>query len=168
MEESPIFILCWPPPYQSPNWNERCSYCVDHRYLSSLELRQRLDGELFVQTVRAMKNVSSALSEYLNYARDLTSGLPTSNFELMEQSIILFNSYMAEDFKLAFQWVYIKWVITIQSWFLPRLLTQWAYYCGKYASIFRDISNYSRDYDYAYKWNHEARIALVIVSSFPL
>ena len=53
-----------------------------------------------------MKNVSSALSEYLNYARDLTSGLPTSNFELMEQSIILFNSYMAEDFKLAFQWVY--------------------------------------------------------------
>ena len=50
-----------------------------------------------------MKNVSSALSEYLNYAQELTSGSPTSSFKLMERSVVLFNSYMADDFKLAFE-----------------------------------------------------------------
>ena len=122
-----------------------------------------MNGDLFVQTLRAMENVSSVLLEYLNYARDLTSHSPTSTFKLMERSIIMFNSYMAADFNRAFEWVsklsqqcrvmsYAQFSKAMCVWL------SWTY------SVFRNVGNYSRDYDYAFKWNHEARLVLIKVS----
>ena len=65
-----------------------------------------MEGDLFVQTIQAMKAVSSALSDYIQYAGDLTSGSPTSTFKLMERSVRSLNMYMRDDFQSAFGWVY--------------------------------------------------------------
>ena len=41
----------------------------------------------------------------------------------------------------------------------------WSDYMNCY-SVFREIDTFSRDYDLAFKWKHEARLALINVSLF--
>ena len=88
------------PKTQLTHW---FSVYICHRHIRSLELRHRLDEDLFVETVQAMAEVSSTLLEYMDYADDLFTNSPTSTFKLIEQSLDTFNSIMHEDFVLVFK-----------------------------------------------------------------
>ena len=91
-----MFIVGWGKSYTL-----YISYDYDwihwYRYESSLELRQRIDQELFVETMRAVVNVNKAIQEYIDYAEFLTHHSRASTYVLIEESIKRFKEIMLED-----------------------------------------------------------------------
>ena len=75
-----------------------------HRYQSALEVRRRMDAHLITKTIRAMRQVSSTLDEYIKMSRILTTSKSTSSYQIIKETLLQFSRLLEEDFKQIFRY----------------------------------------------------------------
>ena len=72
------------------------------RLLESLDLKHRMDGELFISTILLIRDFEEAYFEYQDYAMRLTSLIDGTEYKLIEQSLRDFVNLMYDDMQSVF------------------------------------------------------------------
>ena len=76
------------------------------RYNSTVELKDRMDPTLFLETMAALEDIRVSIEEYINYAERLTSEWDTSKYSLIEKSLKQFYAnVMFHDFDYLLRYV---------------------------------------------------------------
>ena len=77
-------------------------YFTIFRLLESLDLKHRMDGELFISTILLIRDFEEAYNEYQDYAMRLTSLIDGTEYKLIEQSLRDFVNLMYDDMQSVF------------------------------------------------------------------
>ena len=75
-----------------------------YRYHSALDVRRRMDANLFTETIQAMMHVSSGIDEYIELSRSLTTFAFTSPYKLIKETLQRFQEVLLDDFNLIFRY----------------------------------------------------------------